>query len=678
MPSLLLSFLLLWCASSSAYTIDFFTDARCTQPSVWGSAGLPPSGIATYGLCLPFVGTGGALVLSLQSCSDDGSAIVNVYPFNPTLLWVPPSCSGDQQLGNATFLGNGQCVPIVYSSLMKGTAPLWAKPRLGFTKCTTPQKWLYHVGTLPSLTGIPSANPIPTDWIAGNTIAVPGPCLSYNETYKFNIVPGLGSTITAKIWNGAQDCLNSNSVAAYTAPVTTATPPLPIVLNGVAPTGKALILLPPGSVIGNGVPGVSLSIFAPETAYVTNTSWQFNLTSYSDQACGTKPAFTIIMGFTKHCASSGSTLTSFWRSVNITDGTVFIIKMNNFCTAPAAGINSQYGTGQIFDLSGRCTLVTSNSWGFGSMRATIITPIPTSSTANTTANTSSSTATPLPTPTSSTTPMVAESSTSTVSVSSSQTIGTSLSQTPTPPGGIVLQSPTSTPLSTPSITSSQTSSQTSSLTYGASSSATPTTTRTALSTPTQSRTPSSSPTATLSIGASPSMTTAGAAGSGVVVGALSPGGAAGVSIAVILLVATGAVCGIVTIRRVNSKFPGSNKPSAMMSSHPVFSPPVQVYSVAVPNPLALSQQQQQPVVHMMPQNIPQPPPASSVYILPSVTVVNAVSYPPPPMPVNFTPTPTLLPQGWTQFSDETDTWYTDANGTSHWELPGASVSSTSV
>ena len=648
-------FLLSLLASSSAYTIDFFTDAACTQTKA-GDTGLPPSGIATLGLCYPLNGTDGALGLSLQSCDDNtGAAIVNFYRASSltNVKPYPMSCSAPENiLGSATLLGIRQCVAIVYSSFVVGLPPLYALPRSGFTMCTTPQKWLYHVGTMPSSsgTGIPVLGP-PTNWIPGNTIALSGACLSYNDTYKFNIVT-VASYTTAKIWKEAPDCLKS--AATYSAPVITDMSSASIVANGLAPTGKPLLL------VGNSGPGVFLSIFAPETAYVTNAAWQFTLTSYYDQMCGSSttptqpPTFTLSMGFTKHCASVTSSLSSpsFWRSVNYTDGAVWIMKMSDImCAGPAIG------SGLKLELNGKCTTVTStNSWGPGisSMRATLISPILTTPSVTATA-TITNTGTPLQTPTPSTSPSVEVSTTSTsvVSVTSSQTTGSSPSETPTPSLTGVLQSPASTPLPTPSITA-------------------------ALSTPTQSRTPScsptatlsigaspsmtTSPTATLSIGASPSMTTAGAAAGSGVSGAatLSPGGAAGVSIAVILLVATGAACGLITVRRVNSKFPGSNKPPAMMSSHPVFTPPVQVYTVAVPNPLS------------QPQHVPQLPPAP-VHILPSVTIVNAVSYPPPPMPVNFT-SPSLLPQGWTQFSDETDIWYTDANGDSHWELPGTSAS----
>jgi hypothetical protein len=655
--------LLLLCASSSAYTLDFFTDSACTRASVWGVkvggfTGLPPSGNATLGLCYPLNGTDSAVGLSLQSCDDTGAAIVNFYM--ATSRWVPMSCSVPETLlGSATLLGIGQCVAIAYSPLMPVITPpppLDARPRRGFTLCTTPQKWLYHVGTLSSSSGPGMIGPpTPTNWIPGNTIALPGTCLSYNDTYKFNIGPNsLSSTTTAKIWNGAQDCLNSAAAAPYSAQVTTVmtASSLPIVVNGFAPTGKPFLLSGGSGTAGNSGPGVYLSIFAPETAYITNAPWQFSLTSYSDQKCGTTPIFTIPMGFTKHCAATSASSPpgpSFWRSVNNTDGTVLIMKMSDMiCAGPAIG------SGLILDLSGQCTGVTSPVWGFGSMRATLITPIPSTTPSVTATATITNTGTPLQTPTPSTTPSVGVSTTSTsvVSVTSSPTTGSSPFETPTPSQTGVLQSPASTPLPTPSITA-------------------------ALSTPTQSPTPSCSPTATLSTGASPSMTTtptlsigaspsktpagAAAAGSGVAGSAtLSPGGAAGVSIGVILLVATGAACGLITVRRVNSKFPGSNKPPAMMSSHPVFTPPVQVYTVAVPNPLSQSQ------------HVPQLPPAP-VHILPSVTIVNAVSYPPPPMPVNFT-SPTLLPQGWTQFSDETDIWYTDANGDSHWELPGAIAS----
>ena len=37
--------------------------------------------------------------------------------------------------------------------------------------------------------------------------------------------------------------------------------------------------------------------------------------------------------------------------------------------------------------------------------------------------------------------------------------------------------------------------------------------------------------------------------------------------------------------------------------------------------------------------------------------------PPPPPPQEF------LPPGWAKHSDDTDVWYTDANGDSHWEIP---------
>jgi hypothetical protein len=43
---------------------------------------------------------------------------------------------------------------------------------------------------------------------------------------------------------------------------------------------------------------------------------------------------------------------------------------------------------------------------------------------------------------------------------------------------------------------------------------------------------------------------------------------------------------------------------------------------------------------------------------------------PPPPPPPPPPSGPIVPQGWTMHSDETDTWYVDPYGESHWELPG--------